>query len=124
MKTIYALLAVIIAIAIDAKNGPLFPDDFYCLVGAGTEIRSEAQAWSRTTSWSVVCDANQMDTGRPCRDVPKGRTTTWTPETRRCVHKTIWDAYKDKLGIKISGSEAPASNSGGVTDPPAFTGVK
>jgi hypothetical protein len=100
MKIIYALLAALIVIAVDAKNGPLFPDDFYCLVGAGTEIRSNAQAMSRTTSWSVVCDADQIDTGRPCRNVPKERTTTWIPETRRCIHTTIWDAYKDKLDVK------------------------
>jgi hypothetical protein len=56
---------------LDAVLGPLFPDQVYCTIGAGTTVIDTANYWRRDSD------------GRPTfqRD-------------RVCVHGTIWDAIK------------------------------
>lgn len=79
-----ALAAIVYA---DHVNGSIFPDDWYCAVGAGVSLqqpaRTEAFAWSSNNG----CNASR----------PECATRfTHTPASSRCLHGTVWEAIKAK----------------------------
>jgi hypothetical protein len=79
------LIAAIGLTVVDHFKGGIFPDDFYCVVGAGTAYsvpaRTEATGWSANNGCGV---------GRPeC-------ATRWIqyPAGSKCAHGTLLDAIR------------------------------
>ena len=83
------MLVVLIGVVIaDHLQGAIFPDDFYCVVGAGNYYvvpgRTEATSWSAN---------NGFGAGRPeC-------ATRWAqfPASSKCSHGTLWEAVRSKI---------------------------
>jgi hypothetical protein len=101
MKNILTYALIIAGlIAADAVYGPIFPDETYCLMGAGTELRSPES--TRTSSWGLKCDADASN----CHDVANGWTTTGA--TSQCFHGTLWDVYGKKLRTMMSSATEPS----------------
>lgn len=74
---------IVALIAADHIWGPLLLDDVYCMGGAG--ITLPVPSATGTTSW----------------DAATGRSSVYsrTPASSWCYHKTLWTAYRRKLGL-------------------------
>ena len=79
--TAAALLVGIILL--DAVFGPLFPDDIYCAVGAGTAYQQPASV--SPGGWAV---------GNGCYAGNPACVTSWVVRSasKYCMHGTFWDA--------------------------------
>lgn len=91
-SNVFSLSIVVIAIAgliyADNARGRIFPDDLYCVVGAGTAYQQAGR--TEATSWSAN---NGCNASRPeC-------ATRWTstPASSYCSHGTIWEAVRTKF---------------------------
>jgi hypothetical protein len=90
MQNILSMLIVAaILVAVDANQGPIFPDQFYCLLGAGTELQGGSS--TRVTAWNINPDPDRPNT--PAQ-------TTTTVYSSRCIHTTLWAVYRQKLGLQ------------------------
>src|SRR6266404_2311688 len=81
MKFLILVAVAIGAVVLDYKSGPIFPDWFYCLNGAGIEVSQPARAY-QTQSTS---------NGRPVWE--------YTEASTHCSHGTLWDAWSKKMGL-------------------------
>jgi hypothetical protein len=87
-------LAVIAGVAVavimaDQFAGPLFPDAFYCAIGAGVIVTNPASVTPGSWSANFGCNAGDPN----C-------VTSWrvTPAVSGCAHGTIWEAMTSGLG--------------------------
>jgi hypothetical protein len=71
---------------LDHTRGPLFPDDWYCAIGAGTAMRESG--YTRADSWSA---------NNGCGPSIPGCATGWShvPARSYCLHSTVWDAIRN-----------------------------
>ena len=84
---ISAVIAGIIYVDHNSYEGNLFPDDFYCAIGAGITIRQGSV--TEPTQWSYELQGGQM------QRYPSQYTTY--PGREQCIHGSIWDAISKKL---------------------------
>lgn len=83
------IIALMIAglIYADHVNGSIFPDNWYCAVGAGSSLqqagRSEAMSWSANNG----CNASRPECATQFR---------YSPASSRCLHGTLWEAIRAK----------------------------
>jgi hypothetical protein len=71
---------------LDHVRGPLFPDDWYCAIGAGTGVRESG--YTQADSWSA---------NNGCGASIPGCATGWShvPARSYCLHSTIWNAIRN-----------------------------
>ncbi|SHI05120.1 hypothetical protein [Bradyrhizobium erythrophlei] len=81
MKFLILLAIAIGAVALDYKTGPIFPDGFYCLGGAGIEDSRPASAHQKQSTSNGVHDWE------------------FTEASTYCLQGTLWGAWSKKLGL-------------------------
>jgi hypothetical protein len=89
-NTTFGLLvaAAIGLIVVDHVKGPIFPDEAYCVVGAGKSVvvagRTEANSWSANNG----CGAYKPECANG-----------WVhhPAAEVCIHGSLWDSIRSKL---------------------------
>jgi hypothetical protein len=86
MRFLILIAVAVGAVVLDHKSGPIFPDWFYCLNGAGTELSQPASA--RQTQ--------ATSNGRPVWEYREASTF--------CLHGTLWDAWSKKIGSVMTKS--------------------
>jgi hypothetical protein len=70
---------------LDHARGPLFPDEWYCAIGAGTAVREAG--YTTTDSWSA---------NNGCGASIRGCETGWShvPARAYCRHSSIWNEIR------------------------------
>lgn len=86
--TVPIMAAALAAIVyVDHVNGSIFPDDWYCAVGAGISLQQPGSTEATTWSANNGCNASRPECA-----------TRWTHTlaSSRCLHGSLWEAIKTK----------------------------
>jgi hypothetical protein len=93
------LFLTVCVVAGDHAFGPLFPDDWYCKLGAGEVITQPGRLQAEGYRADSNCGAYKAECA-----------TGWVqyPASAYCAHKTLWTAIRNKV------LKPPSSSSEGV----------
>jgi hypothetical protein len=93
-QTLFLGIAVVGLIAADHLSGPIFPDDWYCYVGAGKV--ETVQGTTEPSSWT-------MSNGCGAYRTECVKSWTHTPTYTLCNHATLWVSINKRLSSSIGG---------------------